>query len=857
MEINIKNVRFSNVPNKKLGTKISEILTQSNIGLNQDVSEYLQSQMFYKLVNAIDIDWNGIEVTDGLIINDTADLINWILTLPTSAEGVKGEKGDKGDKGDTGEQGPKGDKGDTGEAGPQGPQGIQGIQGEQGPQGIQGETGAQGPQGLQGEKGDPGEGFTISHEYASVSEMNDDFSNDTVDQNQFVIILGSDPKAEDYGKVYMKGADAWRFIVDMSVTGVKGDKGDKGDTGEQGIQGPQGIQGEQGIQGPQGEQGPQGPKGDKGDTGEVDLSVLKDYAKTSDVEAKLGNLSGAPIITSPSHVDYIKDEASWNESFQNGVLKRYYTAYPNEDLWNLTEHRAANFNDKAYDATLFEDAAGTVGVKSAQYKATWISDGVQKITNLSDSSEVYFLAMFYSIEDTIYELFTDQELQTSANLFIQINSASFPGCIQCWEGAINATGVRFPWVCVLVEEDIAAEIEMTYEGKGTIKPWNDKKFGLNQKLWGIASMPTEFQDNGFLTPETQKNSDPSWEGEVGANNFDINKLTINLIQENKKSVKQYVDEAISKIELTPGPQGERGETGPQGPAGEISQEQLALLATKEELSSLQALVDANRSMSILLGATTEINWNKTAKEIIDSLQLSSVKSAGFDLLMINDSDYASSIAAGLSVVIGENENKIYYFPLCDENNKLLQATYDATGIITAISVSSQSATGTVVNNMKAEYNQALNVLNGLENQDFGILGWAVNISQAQIDQLIGSEVQVGYKDTSNIPANPAAAYFKSFSSDGQTVYGVGQVQETGEVDGNYKEVEVLSNTSTDPNATDFVGSKFWVESTATPDDDVLYPLYDSEKVNQGISVKVYSTEQSLEEPTPEPDPESD
>ena len=77
-QITINDIKFTNIPNKKFGIKLSNTLTQSNI--NQSVVNYLQSEDFYKLVNAVDIDWNGIEVDESVLINDTADLIKWIAT---------------------------------------------------------------------------------------------------------------------------------------------------------------------------------------------------------------------------------------------------------------------------------------------------------------------------------------------------------------------------------------------------------------------------------------------------------------------------------------------------------------------------------------------------------------------------------------------------------------------------------------------------------------------------------------------------------------------------------------------------------------------------------------------------------
>ena len=84
-QVTINNVKFTNIPNKKFGIKISNTITQPNI--SQKVIDYLQSEDFYKLVNAIDIDWNGIEIDENTVLNDTSDLINWIASR-TGQNGV-------------------------------------------------------------------------------------------------------------------------------------------------------------------------------------------------------------------------------------------------------------------------------------------------------------------------------------------------------------------------------------------------------------------------------------------------------------------------------------------------------------------------------------------------------------------------------------------------------------------------------------------------------------------------------------------------------------------------------------------------------------------------------------------------
>lgn len=85
---------------------------------------------------------------------------------------------------------------------------------------------------------------------------------------------------------------------------------------------------------------------------------------------------------------------------------------------------------------------------------------------------------------------------------------------------------------------------------------------------------------------------------------------------------------------------------------------------------------------------------------------------------------------------------------------------------------------------------------------------------------------------------PVVYNFESFDSTGAIKYGEGTVQTTGNTSDGKTEVEVLTNVSTDPNAIDFVGLKFWINSNALVNSNTLYVLYDSEGNNTGIKVKV-------------------
>ena len=152
------------------------------------------------------------------------------------------------------------------------------------------------PKGATGEKGDTGEGFSIYKTYASVTEMEADASN--VEEGKFVLIV-SNVDDEDNAKLYVKGADAFTFLTDLSgaqgIQGEKGEKGEKGDQGQDGVTPQLGksdtaitvtydggttvydlvpLADLKGDTGPQGEQGEQGEKGDTGSAGADGVTPL-------------------------------------------------------------------------------------------------------------------------------------------------------------------------------------------------------------------------------------------------------------------------------------------------------------------------------------------------------------------------------------------------------------------------------------------------------------------------------------------------------------------------------------------------------------------------------------------------------
>lgn len=116
-------------------------------------------------------------------------------------------------------------------------------------------------------------------------------------------------------------------------------------------------------------------------------------------------------ITPSKDYNYVWNEETWNNSYQNGGLKLYYEAYPDEDRWNEQEQRPARSTDKV--------------------------DG------------------------------------------------QWPDyCVQCWKGAINAPGAKFPWIVPYFTEDVNSKIIFAYNKKTNV-PHTVKSYIDEMVQWAM------------------------------------------------------------------------------------------------------------------------------------------------------------------------------------------------------------------------------------------------------------------------------------------------------------------------------------------------------------------------------------
>ena len=222
---------------------------------------------------------------------------------------------------------------------------------------------------------------------------------------------------------------------------------------------------------------------------------------------------GSKEVVEDITFDFIHDQDSWEASYANGVLKKYYEKYPEEDWWNTVADRACNYNDRVYEGTIDEEVV-TCSV-------AWASDDAQKITI---NSVDYYGAIFYGFEPEDVALFNDIDLTDSAEKTLHITSIHYnDDCEQCWKGAINAPRAIFPWVAVNSWNGIMG---LTI-GETTVYPWGEEEIS---KEWGIASLPKEFGTD--IVPKIDPN-DPT------TDTFDPANLTAQSTREEEFTYTEY------------------------------------------------------------------------------------------------------------------------------------------------------------------------------------------------------------------------------------------------------------------------------------------------------------------------------
>ena len=179
---------------------------------------------------------------------------------------------------------------------------------------------------------------------------------------------------------------------------------------------------------------------------------------------KAGDAKEDTEVESDSY-DYIHDEASWNASYENGGLKKYY-------IWS--------------------DAA------NAPYKEDLIytdpDTGETRPASLNDAKK---------------------DPETGEYLLDDNGNYIYENCGRSWAGAFAAPGAKYPWIVLNFDTDVNSTVKLQYEGKADVTPWGDAVFGIGRKpdgsdrLFGCASVPTGFGEEFLEDAEGNTSFDPS------------------------------------------------------------------------------------------------------------------------------------------------------------------------------------------------------------------------------------------------------------------------------------------------------------------------------------------------------------
>jgi hypothetical protein len=245
-----------------------------------------------------------------------------------------------------------------------------------------------------------------------------------------------------------------------------------------------------------------------------DKFIVKTTNADDSEVAVLTSINKVEAEEKEQEIEYIADADSWNNSYQNGALKKYYEKYPEEDLWN--GERKNGFNDRHY--------TGTIDGNNVECGTTWFSATAQKM-NIDGTD--YYAAIYYDMEPRELELFNDGALTESAGKTFNITEVTFPG----FDHAFDAVDKNvLPWIAVNFDEPFNGTITMTYDEGEPVMPWGEAP---REMSFGLASVPAEFGNQYNLKDGTET--------------FDKTKLVTTSLNNNDAGVVFTFDREVSDL----------------------------------------------------------------------------------------------------------------------------------------------------------------------------------------------------------------------------------------------------------------------------------------------------------------------
>lgn len=226
------------------------------------------------------------------------------------------------------------------------------------------------------------------------------------------------------------------------------------------------------------------------------IAEVDEFNANIEGAVKIGDPSEEIYINDYQNIEYIVDQQSWEDSYNNdGILAKYYETYPDNDLIASDgSHKTAEFNDRIYLGTITDEE------NEKRFKAGW-SEKSQSITNESNPSEVYYIkrldeeSPYYGTADewkAQYDKFHGMSWQLYSDALltipiegkeIYIRTLEFDGFTHTYEAMI-ANGGKLPWIGAWFTEEFTEEAGVymifKYEGKDDLRPWGDRIFGKGE-----------------------------------------------------------------------------------------------------------------------------------------------------------------------------------------------------------------------------------------------------------------------------------------------------------------------------------------------------------------------------------------
>ena len=220
-----------------------------------------------------------------------------------------------------------------------------------------------------------------------------------------------------------------------------------------------------------------------GDIDKDDVTAAKEAEANSKIEVNEDEDDTTTKVESDAW-SYVHDAESFNASLVDGGLAKYYDTYPDEDLESTTGAGNATFNDRVYVGS-FDNSNEVV-----EFKAGW-EETSQKITNVADSTEVYYMArvdgegnQYAKFQGESWTLYTDAALTEEAGHVFHITRLEFDGFEHTYNAASNAPGSTLPWVVVNFPEEETHIVKFEYDGTAVEAQWDH---AIN---WGIVATST-------------------------------------------------------------------------------------------------------------------------------------------------------------------------------------------------------------------------------------------------------------------------------------------------------------------------------------------------------------------------------